>query len=64
MKKNIVVLLVLWRIFGICYYPIYLLFCLLHWMARLLLAISYFGKFEKQKAKDIFKSLFIITKRP
>lgn len=41
------------------YFPIFLLFFLLHKMARILLAISYFGMFEKKRALDIIKYLHI-----
>mgnify|MGYP006886759648 CR=1 FL=1 len=47
-----------WFILGIAYIPIYMVFWLLHKMARLLLAISYFGMFEKQIGKDIISNLF------
>lgn len=55
MKK---VLKIIWRILGVIYAPIYVAFWLLHKVARLLLAISYFGMFEKQISKDIIKYLF------
>lgn len=47
-----------WSILGIAYVPIYILFWLFHKVARLLLAISYFGMFEKQVGKDIISNLF------
>lgn len=55
MKK---VLKFLWRCVGVLYFPIYLLAWVLHKIARLLLAVSYFGMLEKSTAKDIIKSLF------
>lgn len=55
MKK---VLKFLWRHVGILYFPIYLLAWVLHKIARLTLAISYFGLLNKQAGKDIIKSLF------
>nr|DAI13786.1 MAG TPA: hypothetical protein [Caudoviricetes sp.] len=55
MKK---VLKIIWRILGVIYAPIYVAFWLLHKVARLLLAISYFGMFEKQVGKDIILNLF------
>lgn len=58
MKKKI--FKVLSVILMICYYPIYLIAIALHWIARLLLAISYFGILDKYKAVDIIKSLFTI----
>lgn len=56
MKK---ILTLLWIAIGICYSPIYLLAWVLHKIARLLLAISYFGMLQKQYGKDIIKSLFV-----
>lgn len=55
MKK---VLKFLWRCIGWLYSPIYVLFWALHKVARLMLAIAYFGMLEKQAGKDIIKSLF------
>lgn len=55
MKK---VLKFLWRYVGILYFPIYLLAWVLHKIARLTLAIAYFGLLNKQAGKDIIKSLF------
>lgn len=55
MKK---VLKFLWRRVGILYFPIYLLAWVLHKIARLTLAIAYFGLLNKQAGKDIIKSLF------
>lgn len=48
----------IWLLLGILYFPVYLAFWLFHKIARLLLAISYFGMFEKQVGKDIISSLF------
>lgn len=55
MKK---VLKFLWRFTGIIYFPVYVLAWASHKVARLILAISYFGMLEKQVGKDIIKSLF------
>lgn len=52
------VLKFLWRCVGILYFPIYLLAWVLHKIARLTLAIAYFGLLNKQAGKDIIKSLF------
>lgn len=49
----------LWLILGYIYYVIYILSWLLHKVARLLLAISYFGMLNKRMAKDILKSLIV-----
>lgn len=55
MKK---ILKFLWRFAGVFYFPVYTLAWVLHKVARLVLAISYFGMLEKQVGKDIIKSLF------
>ena len=48
----------LWSLLGIIYYPIYVLCWILHIVARFLLAISYFGLLDRQRAENVFKSLF------
>ncbi len=55
MKK---VLKFLWEFFGVLYFPIYVLAWALHKIARLTLAISYFGMLEPRIGKDVIKSLF------
>lgn len=55
MKK---VIKFIWMCIGVIYFPIYIIFWLLHKVARLLLAISYFGMLEKQVGKDIVLNLF------
>lgn len=55
MKK---VLKIIWRALGVIYAPIYVAFWLLHKIARLLLAISYFGMLEKCIGVDIISNLF------
>ena len=55
MKK---VLKFLWRCVGVLYFPIYLLAWVLHKIARLMLAIAYFGLLNKQAGKDIIKNYF------
>lgn len=55
MKK---VLKFLWRYVGVLYFPIYLLAWILHEIARLVLAIAYFGLLNKRTGKDIIKSVF------
>ena len=49
----------IWICLGVVYAPVYIASWLLHKVARLLLAISYFGMFEKTIGKDIIKYLFI-----
>lgn len=48
----------LWRLIGIIYMPIFLAFFLLHKIARILLAIAYFGMLERRMAFDIMKHIF------
>lgn len=47
-----------WQILEVIYFPAYVAFWLLHKIARLMLAIAYFGLLNKQAGKDIIKSLF------
>ena len=47
-----------WQILGVIYFSAYVAFWLLHEIARLMLAIAYFGLLNKQAGKDIIKSLF------
>lgn len=55
MKK---ILKILWQFTGVLYFPIFFAFWLLHKVARLVLAISYFGMLEKTIGKDIINHLF------
>lgn len=55
MKKIIKFLLATLKV---VYFPFYVIFWLLHKIARVLLAIAYFGMFETRMAKDILKYLF------
>lgn len=55
MKK---ILKAVWRILEVIYFPVYIASWLLHKVARLVLAISYFGMLEKQVGKDILSNLF------
>ena len=45
------------KILGILYFPIYVVFWLLHKITRFVLAITYIGLLKWQIAKSIFKSL-------
>ena len=54
--KNIIKFL--WQCFEIIYIPIYIAFWLLHKIARLVLAISYFGMLEKTIGIDIIRYMF------
>lgn len=49
---------VIYVIAGTLYFPIYMLSIVLHFVARLALAISYFGVLERKMGLDIIKSLF------
>ena len=55
MKK---VIKFLWWCLGVIYAPVYVASWLLHKVARLVLAISYFGMLQKTVGKDIIKHLF------
>ena len=48
----------IWEWLGWLYFPVYLLFWLLHKIARLLLALAYFGMLQKRMALDIIKYMF------
>ena len=48
----------IWICLGVVYAPVYIASWLLHKVARLVLAISYFGMLEKTVGKDIIKHLF------
>lgn len=48
----------IWKAISFIYFPIYIAFWLLHKIARIFLAISYFGMLEKQMGKDIISNLF------
>lgn len=59
MKQNKpLFLIVIWTIVGLIYFPVFFAAWLLHIVARLILAISYLGLLNGQRAKDVFKSLF------
>lgn len=49
---------VLWFVASIIYFPIYVFAWLLHKVARILLAVSYFGLIQKKQGMDILKNLF------
>lgn len=53
----------IWGVFGYAYFPIYFIFWLLHKVARILLAIAYFGMLDGKKAKDIIRYMFIYNGR-
>lgn len=48
----------IWNILGVCYIPIYTLSWALHKVARLILAVSYFGMLDYRTGKDILKYMF------
>lgn len=48
-----------WRVLGAFYFPVYLVFWVLHKIARLILALSYFGMLNKRIGNDIIKHLFM-----
>lgn len=48
----------MWNVLGVCYIPFYILSWLLHKVARLILAVSYFGMLDGSTSKDILKHMF------
>lgn len=56
MIKNI--LMFIWNVLGVCYIPVYTLSWVLHKVARLILAVSYFGMLDYRTGKDILKYMF------
>lgn len=59
-SKKEKLLVALYAAVGVSYFPIYLLAWVLRIIARLFLAISYFGMLDGRKGKDVFKSLFSV----
>lgn len=53
-------LVFLYAVVGVLYFPLYLFAWLLRIVSRFFLALSYFGMLEGRKGKDVFKSLFSI----
>ncbi len=51
-------MLALWIVIGLLYFPIYFGAWLLHIIARVLLAIAYFFMLQKQAAINTFSSVF------
>lgn len=59
MKRNRPMLFIItWTLAGLLYSPIFIASWLLHIIARILLAVAYFGLLNPYKGKDIVKSLF------
>lgn len=48
----------LWNILGWFYFPIFVFAWLLHKVARLILAISYYGMLERRIGNGVLKTLF------
>lgn len=48
-----------WKILGWVYYPVYIIFWVLHKVARILLAVTYLGMLNGKWAKDIIKHIFV-----
>lgn len=51
-------IIIMWAIVGALYSPVFILAWLLKPIARLLLAISYFGLLDGTMGKAVFKSAF------
>lgn len=56
-------IIIMWAIVGALYSPIFILAWLLKPIARLLLAISYFGMLDGTMGKAVFKSIFKMYSR-
>lgn len=57
-RTKVTFFVIMWTIVGILYAPIFILAWLLKPIARLLLAISYFGLLDGKIGKAVFKSMF------
>lgn len=57
-RTKVTFFVIMWTIVGILYAPIFVLAWLLKPIARLLLAISYFGLLDGKMGKAVFKSMF------
>lgn len=57
-RKKVTFIVIMWAIVGALYSPIFILAWLLRPIARLLLAISYFGLLDMVMGKAVFKSIF------
>ena len=51
----------LWVLIGILYFPVYLVAWLLRIVARILLAIAYFGTLNKEMGLRVLNSIFSFT---
>ena len=49
---------ILWLMLGFLCCPVYFMCIVMHFVARIILAICYFGMFEKRMAIDILNNLF------
>lgn len=56
-------IIIMWAIVGALYSPIFILAWLLKPIARVLLAISYFGMLDGTMGKAVFKSIFKMYSR-
>ena len=52
------ILIYSWDALGFLYAPIYILFWVIHKLARIMLAVSYFGMLSPWQGKDILRYLF------
>lgn len=57
-RTKVTFFVIMWTIVGILYAPIFVLAWILKPIARLLLAISYFGLLDGKMGKAVFKSVF------
>jgi hypothetical protein len=54
-------LVMLWTLIGILYFPVFVCMWLLRIIARFILAISYFGMLDMTMGRAVFSSLFSLT---
>ena len=57
-RKKVTFIVIMWAIVGMLYSPIFILAWLLKPIARVLLAISYFGLLDGKMGKAVLKSAF------
>lgn len=57
-RKKVTFIVIMWAVVGALYSPIFILAWLLKPIARVLLAISYFGLLDGKMGKAVLKSAF------
>jgi hypothetical protein len=57
-KNRPMLIIILWIVLGFAYSPFFIAAWVLHIVARLLLALAYFGMLEGYRGKNVFLSVF------